>query len=175
VNVALDTTDQPDVGIGIHEHLHVTQISDPLVDEEKDPVDDNDVRRLDSCVLDPSQVGNEIVLRLLDRIPFAQRVEMLAQEVVVEGVRMIPVEFASLVERQGGEVLVVRVHVDERHRRSGEEVGDVPCDGGFARARPTGDSDYQRFKHPAPKLRCSRLERIMPPSVRLEPLHFSRP
>jgi len=71
VNVALDATDQPDVGIGVHEHLHVAQIADTLVDEEKNSVDDHHVSGLDSCGLGPSKVGDEIVLRLLDRVPFA--------------------------------------------------------------------------------------------------------
>jgi len=53
VNVALDTTDQPDVGIGIDEHLNVAQIADPLVDEEKHSVDYHDVGRLDSSVFGP--------------------------------------------------------------------------------------------------------------------------
>jgi len=88
---------------------------------------------------------DEIVLRLLDGLPFAQRVEVRAQQAIVEGVGMIPVELLSLVERNVGEVLVVRVHVDERHGRCGEVLGDVPGNGGLARSRAAGDSDYQRF------------------------------
>jgi len=58
---------------------------------------------------------DEIILRLLDRLAFAERFEVRDQQVVVEGVGMVPVEFLSLVEGEGGEVLVVRIHVDERH------------------------------------------------------------
>jgi len=79
VNVALDPADQSDVGIGIHEHFHVAQIADPLVNEEKNSVDDHNVSGLDSGALGPPKVGDEIVFRLLDRIPVAQRIEMLAQ------------------------------------------------------------------------------------------------
>ena len=59
---------------------------------------------------------------------------MRAEQIVVEGVRMIPVELPALVECEGREILVVRVHVDERDRRGGEQFGDVPRDGRFARA-----------------------------------------
>jgi len=58
---------------------------------------------------------DEIVLGFLDGLSFAECFEVRAQQVIVEGVRMVPVELFPLVEGEGGEVLVVRIHVDERH------------------------------------------------------------
>jgi hypothetical protein len=34
VGVALDATNEPDVGVGIDEDLHVAQVADSIVDEE---------------------------------------------------------------------------------------------------------------------------------------------
>ena len=104
----------------------------------------------------------KIILRLLDRSPFSERFQMSAEEIVVESIRVVPVELATLIQREGGEVLVVCVHVDERDRRCSQQLGYVSRDGGFAGARTSSDSDDQRFQHLDRKLRCPVLERIMP-------------
>ena len=54
---------------------------------------------------------------------------MEGEEVVVEGVGVVPVEEPSFFERELREVAVVGVHVDERDGELAEVVGDVSCDG----------------------------------------------
>jgi len=141
VGVALDATDQPDVGIRIDEHLHVTQVAHPRVDEEQNTVDDDDISRIHPRVLGAAEMRDEIVLRFVDGHPPAERLKVRTQQVIIEGVGMIPVEFLPLVKREGGEVLVVGVHVNERHRRGREVLGDVPGHGRLTRSGAAGDSD----------------------------------
>ena len=50
---------------------------------------------------------------------------MVGEQVVVEGVGVIPVQAPALVEGELGEVAVVGVHVDERDGEGAEVVGDV--------------------------------------------------
>jgi len=129
VGVALDASDQADVGVGIDEYLHVAEIADSLVDKEQDSVDDHHVCGRDMSAFRPAQMGAEIVFGFLDRLAPAQRIQMLAEQIVVESVGMIPVEFPPLLERQLREILVVRIHVDERDRRRRQQFGDVARNG----------------------------------------------
>jgi len=94
-----------------------------------------------------------VILRLVDCLTLAEGTEMSAKQVVVERVGMVPIELPALIQREGREILVIRVHVDERDRRGREMIRDILCDCRFTRARPAGDSDDQRLKHPVSKLR----------------------
>ena len=49
MGVALDSPDQPDIGVRIDENLDVAELAHPLVDEQQNAIDDDDVRWLD-CV-----------------------------------------------------------------------------------------------------------------------------
>jgi len=160
--VPLDATDEPDVRIRVHEHLNVTELTHSGVDEEENAVDDDYIRWFHPRAIGAAKMGDEIVLGLLDRLSFAQRFEVRAQQVVVESVRMVPVEFLPLVERKGGEVLVVCVHIDERNGRCRQKLGDIHGHGRLARSRAAGNSDYQGFHHRDPKLRFRCMECIMP-------------
>jgi len=52
-----------------------------------------------------------------------------AEQVVIEGVWVIPVEFTPFVEGKLWKVLVVRIHVDECDGRSGQQIRDIAGDG----------------------------------------------
>jgi len=152
MGVPLDATYEPDVGVRVDEHLHVTQIAHSGVDEEENAIDDDDVCGFDVRVFGASKVRHEIVFRLFDCLAPAECLEVRTQQVIVERVRMIPVEPLPLVEREGREVLVVGIHVDECHRRCRKQIRDVRRHRGLARARAAGDSDNERFQHADPNL-----------------------
>ena len=97
-------------------------------------------------------MGDEVVDRLLDRFAVGELLEMVGEQVVVEGVGVVPVEASALVEGELGEVAVVGVHVDERDGECAEVVGDFAGDGGFAAAGSAGDADDEGLGH-ATKLR----------------------
>src|SRR2546423_7706811 len=143
--VALDASNKPDVRIRIDEHLDVAKVSHSLVHEQQNTVDDDYVCRLDTSRFFAAQVGYEIVLGLVDRLSLAERFEMSAEQVIVEGIGMIPIELAALVYSERCEILVVSVHVEERDGGSRKVLSDIPGDCGFPRARPASDTDYQRF------------------------------
>jgi len=149
MRVALDAPDEPHIGLGIDEHLHIAQLAQPLIDEQQNPVDDDDIGRLDARVLARPEVRDEIIFRLVDRVPRAKCFEMLAEEVEVERIGMVPVQLPALIERQRSEIPVIRIHVDERDRRCRQQVGDVARDGGFPRPGSSGDPDYERLQHEA--------------------------
>jgi len=132
VRVALDPADESNVGITIDEYLYVAQLSNPVVDEEQNAVDHDNIGWLNASVLSTPQVRDEIVLRLVDRLPPAQCLEVPVQQIVIKRVGVIPVQPATLVERELGEILVVRIHVNECDGRRGQQFRHVPRDGRFS-------------------------------------------
>ena len=69
MRVALDPADESNVGISVDEYLYVAQLSNPVVDEEQNAVDHDNIGWLNASVLSTPQVRDEIVLRLVDRLP----------------------------------------------------------------------------------------------------------
>jgi len=126
--VPLDSPDQPDVRIRIHEYLDVAKVPHSRIDEQQDAVDDDYIRGLDPRRVRPAQVSEEIVLRLVDRPTTAKSSQMRAEQIIVERIRVIPIDLSAVVECQCGEILVVGVHVDERYRRCREMIGDTSGD-----------------------------------------------
>jgi len=162
VSVTLDSSNQPDVGICVDENLHVAQLSYSLVDEQQDSVDNHNIGCLHARWLRAAKVRHEIVLGLVDRHSLRESDEMRAQQVVIERIRVVPIEFSSFGEGQTGEILVIRIHVDKRDGRRRQKFSDIFRDGRFSRSGSAGDSDYQRLEHSPPNLRWLSLERIMP-------------
>src|SRR5688572_29724266 len=64
--VALDAANEPNVRVGIDVNLHVTELAHASVDEQQNPVDDDDVGRLNPHGFRPPAVGDEVVHRLFD-------------------------------------------------------------------------------------------------------------
>jgi len=100
VGVALDSSNEPDIRIRVDEYLDVTEIPHSLVDEQQDPVDDDYVGRVDARRFRTTQVGDEVVLRLVDRLALAERFEVSAEQVIVERVGMVPIELPTLVQSE---------------------------------------------------------------------------
>jgi hypothetical protein len=98
VGIALDSSNEPDVRIRVDEYLDVAKIPHPLVDEQQNAVDDDYVGRLDAGRFRSTQVGDEIVHGLVDRIAFAEGFEVSAEQVIVERVGMVPIELPALVQ-----------------------------------------------------------------------------
>ena len=114
--VSLDTTDESNVGVGVDEYFDVAELAHAFVDEEEDAIDHNDVGGLDAYSLPSTKVGDEVILRFIDRSTITQRFKVVTQQLVVECVGVIPIELAPFVEGELRKVLVVSVHIDERDR-----------------------------------------------------------
>src|SRR6185503_15916847 len=142
--------DESNVGVGIHEHLHVAAVAYALVHEEQDSIDHHDVDGFDALRALASRVRHEIVDRLFDGLTLQQLVELREQQLPIERVGMIPIDAPTLLHRQMGIVAVVPIHVDERHRLRRQSLRDIPRDGGLAGAGSSGDADDQRLHESAP-------------------------
>jgi len=100
VRVPLDSANEPDVGIRVDEYLDVAKFPHSRVDEQQDAVDDDYVRGLDARRLDFAQMSDEVVLRLVDRLPPGERLEMCEEQIIVERVRVVPIEFPALAQSE---------------------------------------------------------------------------
>jgi hypothetical protein len=98
--VTFDSPNQSDVRIGVHEYLDVAKIPHSRIDEQENSVDDDYIRGLDPSRSLPAQVSEEVVLRLVDRLTPAQSFEVGAEQIIVERIRVIPVELPALVESE---------------------------------------------------------------------------
>jgi len=66
VGVALDATNEANVGIRVDEDFDITKVSQAVVHEQQDSVDHHHVGGFDARRLRAAQMGDEIVLGLLD-------------------------------------------------------------------------------------------------------------
>jgi hypothetical protein len=143
-DVALDPPHQADVGVGVHEHLHIQPLPHPLVGEQQNAVYYHHVHLRDPHRLRTARVDGVVVHRLLDRLPGRHRIEVFHEEVEIERVGVVPVDAVQLRHGAAGEAAVVRVHLDEGHRRIGQRRRHAAGDRGLPGAGPAGNSDHQR-------------------------------
>ena len=144
-DVAQDAPGQPDVGIGIDEDLDVHQVAQLLVLEDQNAVDDDHFRRFDIHGLGHPVVVDERIDRMFDRHVLLQRLDVFDKHLRVECLRVVVIEFRTLLvgELRVGLVVVV---VAERHHVVALEGFLQPLDERrFSRAGSSGHSDYRNF------------------------------
>ena len=141
-DIASQAANQADIGVGVDEHLHRKQLANARVGEQQDAVDHDDVDGRHVRAHGFSHVRDKIVLGLLDRCTRRERRKMSEEQLPVEGIGMIPVDPASLLERQMRVVVVVRVHVDERDGLGMKRAREIPRDRRLAGPRSAGDPDH---------------------------------
>jgi hypothetical protein len=94
-HVALDPSHEADVRVGIDEHLHITQRPDTLVHEQKvspsTTITSAAVIRFGARA---PQVRREVVHGFFDRLAPRQRPEVRHEQIEIERLWMIPVDFA---------------------------------------------------------------------------------
>ena len=111
-DVAPQPSDQADVGGGVDEDLQVEALAEGSVPEHQDPVDDDDARRLDHPDPIAAVVLGVVVDRYGDRCAVGERCEVIVEQRPVEGVGVVVVDGAALLDRCVAEVEVVRVELD---------------------------------------------------------------
>src|SRR5579883_2459763 len=139
--VAAEPAYEAHVGVGVDEDPYVAQVADLRHGEDEDPLEDHDLRRVDRDVVVGPRVLGVVVDRTPDRFPLAEPADVLDEELLVEGVRMVVVDLAALVEGEVAPVAVVGV-LDEdldplRAPMRGERLGD----GRLPRARTARDPE----------------------------------
>src|SRR5215210_4495792 len=76
VSVTLDAPDEPDVRVSVDENFHIAQLAHPVIDEQQDAVDHDDIGGLDARVPLTPEVSDEIVFGLVDCRAVAERLEV---------------------------------------------------------------------------------------------------
>ncbi len=91
-DITAESPDEPDVVGSIDVQLQIQQLTDPLVIQHHEPLDDNQRTRSDSDSLFLSPMMDEIVLRHVDASAILQHEQMLVQQIGVERIGMIEIE-----------------------------------------------------------------------------------
>lgn len=139
--VSPNAPDEADVGIGIDEHLHVTELAHTRVPEQQDAIHDYDVRRRDDDLLIAARVVDEIVDWFFDRLARGKSLQLIDEKRPVERVGVIPVDLLAFGIGQVSKVEIVGVHVDERDGLRVQCLRDISRHGRFSRTGPAGDAD----------------------------------
>jgi len=141
LDVAADPSKSANVGIGVDIDLDVEQLSDALLDEDEDALQDDDRRRLHLARLLGTTVILEIVDRQRDRRATFERLEMRDEQRGLERLGVVVVELAALVVREIDAIAVIRVVLDHNDARGRKRRRDPLRNGGFSGPAPPGDSD----------------------------------
>lgn len=114
-NVSLETADQTDIGIGVHEDTHIHHITELFIFKDQDSFhDDHFAGRYGDRVLAPV-VDFVIIDRSLNRTSCPQFLQMLNHQLGIKSVRMIVVQIFPLLKGHIVMSLVVVVMFQNRH------------------------------------------------------------
>src|ERR1017187_2267245 len=139
--VALQTPDEPDIGIRVDVDPHVEELSQLRLGVDEDAVHEDDLARLDAAGFRRATVDPEVVDRRLDDHPLLERLDMAHKKLALERVRMVEVLPVEDVLRQIDEIAVVRVVREDRDALLPHALGDRVRDRRLARARSARDAD----------------------------------
>ena len=128
--IALDASNETDVGVGVDEHFDVAQLSYSRIGEQQNSVDapTTSAGGTTGGLVAPG-VADEVIDRLLDRLASCEPHELGDEELPIECVGVVPVDLSSFDQWQVRVIPVVRVHVDERNRFRVQRLRYVPRDG----------------------------------------------
>src|ERR1041385_6054064 len=151
-DVAPQPADEPDVRVGIHEQLDVHQRPQLGVVVDEDALEHDhqviaDVPRLRGALVLPV-----VVDRLVDGVALEQLAQVLAQQVVVEGVRVVEVPRLAVAERDLFQVLVITVLVDHDHALGAQLAHDGTRHERLAGPGSAGDADEDAPRHAEKKV-----------------------
>ena len=144
-DIALQTSREADVGIGIEEDLEVGDVQQIAVVESEDAFQDHDFGAGDAELALGAAVGGEIVVRNVDRFAGQHQLQVMDQVFLVDGVRVIEIYFRALFLAQVGEVAIVVVMGEDDSFEAGDAAPDRFGDGGLAAASTSADQDQMGF------------------------------
>mmetsp|Transcript_43711 Transcript_43711/g.137262 ORF Transcript_43711/g.137262 Transcript_43711/m.137262 type:complete len:251 (-) Transcript_43711:387-1139(-) len=173
-HVAQEPPDEARVGVGVHKDLNVEQISELVMREDEDPLDEDDRARHHVDGLRLARVRAEVVLRHLDLLTAQQRLDVLEQQLRVERVGVVKVALLALLRRQVRQVLVVVVVADERDVIRTKRLEDGRGQRRLARSAPAADRQHHRARALAGKGRRERFPEPFPQRRQPVPLAHAR-
>lgn len=142
-DVAMQAADEAQVGVGVYEDFDVKQLAEADFAEDEDAFDDDDPVGLNGDGAGRAGVGGEVVNGEFDGVSLAELLDMVDQQVGVEGVGVVEVDFRPLLGVQVAEVFVIGVV-----GQVGDPVGAHSFEndigyGGFAGAGAARDTDNE--------------------------------
>src|SRR3990170_2549601 len=144
LDVALQPADEAHVGIGIDEDLDVEQFAQAPLGEDQNALHQDHQLRFDVARQVGAGVGGEIVDRDLDRLPPAQRFQMVDQQLGLERVGVVEVDDVALRPRQLPQVPVVSIVGQQDDAPGPDPIEDDVGDGRFPGTGATGDPEDDR-------------------------------
>ena len=94
--VAHDAPQDAHIGVRVDKELDVQPLAQLRLGKDEDALDDDDLGRRDRDRLGRAVMHRVVIRRALDRLPGAQRVEMLHEQWRVERIRVVVVELFAL-------------------------------------------------------------------------------
>ncbi len=158
-DVAAQTADETQVGVGIHEDLQVHQGAQLGPLENQNALHHDDRLGLHAHGLGLAIVNGKIVVGTLDSLPGLEGLQVLDEQAGFQGIGMVVVNLAAVVQGKMGEVAIVIVvlEIDDAIAKRFEDFFGY---GGLARTGAAADSDDQSLRssraRPSSKPKCSR-------------------
>ena len=146
LNVANETAHETNVGRRVDEQLDVDPLAELRLGQNQNPFDDQHAPRLDALRRRLARMCREVVERNFDRRTFREHIEMSHEQLGLERIGMIEVDFLSLFGRERVEVAIVRIVRDPFDAIFSDAIVDRLRDCRFARAGAAGDADDDRLQ-----------------------------
>jgi VWFA-related protein len=131
-NVALESADEPEVRVAIHENFEIHQAPHTRVVEHKNAFHDYHGQRTDPDGLPFAGMRDEIVNRAVNAQALAQRFHLEKHEIKVKSVRVVKVDLLPLIERHRVKIPVIGILLQIGNRRFADRGDDFLRNGGFA-------------------------------------------
>ena len=109
LDIALQTSNEADVGVGIHEYLYVEEPAQGRLGEYQDAFDQDDWLWLDAGGLLSSAVGFEIINRQVDGLPGFKLVDVGDEQFAIQRIGVVKIDRNSLSLRKCAEVFVIGI------------------------------------------------------------------
>ena len=146
VDIADDTAYDAHIGIRIDKNLDVAEISELLVLEDQNALDDDDLGRLYQHRLIDAVMDRKIVDRPVDTLPHRQAAHMLDHQIRIKGIRMVIIQFFSFLKRDFIVLLVIKI-VAQHGDLIAEFVLDLLDQGTLAGTGSARDTDNNDVFH----------------------------
>ena len=147
-DVPQDAAEDALIGVGIHINFVVEQLAQLRLHKGQDALHDEDGGGLDVLYLVAAVVVGVIVHRAVDGAACFQLLQVVDQQGVIKGVRVVVVQFAALLKRQLVVALVIAVVGDEADFILPKPLFQPQGQRGLAAAGPAGNADDQIFHTP---------------------------
>jgi hypothetical protein len=142
VNVAIQSPNEADIGIGINKDLEVHQSPQSRIAKDQYSLEDDYGPGPDVSRFGPARVRLVVVDGLLYRFAGTEGFDVVDQKVDVESVRVIEVDVVAQLYRHITQVAIIRILLQIDDARGAYGLYYSVGDGGFSGARSSSYTDH---------------------------------